>query len=112
MPNFDPYLVQNFLLENYLSHEISKYPDVSLVPNYSEIYSRSDADPRVELFGNKYNLPIIPANMQSVINIDIAKWMSEHNYFYIMHRFGQNLFDLVVQANEEKIGKTYLLVSE
>ena len=78
-----------------------KYSGVSLVPNYSEIYSRSDADPRVELFGNKYNLPIIPANMQSVINIDIAKWMSEHNYFYIMHRFGQNLFDLVVQANEE-----------
>jgi GMP reductase len=39
--------------------------------------------------------------MESVINADIAKWLSENDYFYIMHRFG-NTCDFVERANHEK----------
>tara|TARA_B110000495_G_scaffold117712_1_gene102180 strand:- start:2384 stop:3385 length:1002 start_codon:yes stop_codon:yes gene_type:complete len=78
-----------------------KYEDICLVPNYSECYSRSDCSTRATIGGSEFKLPIIPANMKSVIDIHLAKWMSEHDYFYIMHRFGSNLKDLVTQMNNE-----------
>ena len=78
-----------------------KYSDVSLVPNYSEVFSRVDCDTRADFCGEKFRLPIIPANMKSVIDMRTAKWMSEHDYFYIMHRFDNSLKDTVSLMNEE-----------
>jgi len=78
-----------------------KYSDVALVPQYSDVYSRVDCDTSIDLFGKKYNLPIIPANMKSVIDMKLAKWMSDNDYFYIMHRFGNNLREIVTQMNNE-----------
>ena len=45
-----------------------KYSDIVLVPNYSECTTRSDCDVSVEIAGKKFRLPIIPANMKSVIS--------------------------------------------
>lgn len=78
-----------------------KYSDITLVPNYSECHSRSDCDASVDIFGKKYKLPIIPANMKSVIDMNLSKWMSENDYFYIMHRFGNHLADDIGLANSE-----------
>ena len=78
-----------------------KYSDIDLVPNYSDLFSRSDADVSVSFFGKKFALPVIPANMKSVIDIDLAHCLSEDGFFYIMHRFKNNLFDLVTKMNEE-----------
>lgn len=79
-----------------------RYSDVALVPQYSEVHSRMDCDTSVELLDQKFKLPIIPANMKSVINTDIAKWMSENRYFYIMHRFGHDLTEDIGNAQEWK----------
>ena len=81
-----------------------KYEDICLIPNYTECYSRSDCVTDVELCGRKFNLPIIPANMKSVIDMRLAKWMSDNNYFYIMHRFDKSLKDVVTEMNEEEWG--------
>ena len=78
-----------------------KYSDIDLVPNYSELYSRVDADTSVDFCGKQFKLPIIPANMKSVINMNMAKWMSDQGYFYIMHRFEDSLFDVVSQMNQD-----------
>ena len=78
-----------------------KYSDVVLVPEYSECLSRSECDTSINFCGFKFKLPIIPANMQSVINMNIAKWMSENDYFYVMHRFNNDLADIVAIANAE-----------
>jgi GMP reductase len=78
-----------------------KYSDIDLVPNYSELYSRTDADPSVDFLDAKFMLPIIPANMKSVIDMDLARNMSEEGYFYIMHRFGKGLKEIVAQMNNE-----------
>tara|TARA_B100000989_G_scaffold259922_1_gene210319 strand:- start:5142 stop:6122 length:981 start_codon:yes stop_codon:yes gene_type:complete len=78
-----------------------KYSDICLVPNYSEVYSRTDCDTFCELGGKNFKLPIIPANMKSVINMRLAKWMSQNDYFYIMHRFDNHLADDVGLANSE-----------
>lgn len=78
-----------------------KYSDIDLLPNYSDLYSRADADTSINFLGTKFMLPIVPANMQSVIDMDLARNMSEDGYFYIMHRFGNSLRDVVTQMNEE-----------
>lgn len=78
-----------------------KYSDVVLVPKYSECSSRSECDTSVKFCNFQFKLPIIPANMQSVINMDLAKWMSENDYFYVMHRFNNDLADNVAIANAE-----------
>lgn len=78
-----------------------KYSDIDLTPNYSELYSRADADTSVEFLGKKFALPIIPANMQSVVDMDLARSLSKDGYFYIMHRFGKGLKEVVSQMNKE-----------
>lgn len=64
------------------------YSDVALVPRHSSLASRSDADVSVDFLGHRFALPVVPANMRDVIDIDIAKLLSKTNHFYIMHRFG------------------------
>lgn len=78
-----------------------KYSDISLVPNYSEVPSRSDCSTDTNFCGKEFKLPIIPANMKSVVSMDTARWMSENGYFYIMHRFDNYLPDDVGLANSE-----------
>jgi GMP reductase len=77
-----------------------KYSDICLIPNYSECMYRADGDPSVKLFGKKFLLPIIPANMKSVIDLPTCKWMSSHGFFYIMHRFDRDLAEDVANAQD------------
>jgi len=77
-----------------------KYSDICLVPNYSECHSRVDCDPSIDLFGKKFLLPIIPANMKSVIDMHICEWMSSHGFFYIMHRFDRDLAEDVANTQD------------
>ena len=39
--------------------------------------------------------------MKAVIDTDLARWMSDFGYFYIMHRFDHNIIDFVHLANAE-----------
>lgn len=78
-----------------------KYSDISLIPNYSECLTRSNCDTSLELFGKRYKLPIIPANMKAVIDLNLSRWMSENDYFYIMHRF-DDIYPEIEQANNEQ----------
>jgi GMP reductase len=70
-----------------MSKTYYSYSEVFLKPRYSEFHSRSEADTSIK-FGNKtFKLPVVPANMECTMNVDKAKYMSENEYFYIMHRF-------------------------
>jgi GMP reductase len=81
-------------MQNYLY-----YDDVYLIPNYSNLHSRSLADTSV-VFGNKkFDLPIIPSNMMGSISIDWAGWLSNNDIFYVMHRFDQCTIPFVEEAN-------------
>ena len=63
------------------------YDDICLRPKYSDLEHRADGDTSVRFLGQTYKIPVIPANMQDVISWDIADWMDDNSYFYIMHRF-------------------------
>src|ERR1017187_10244258 len=66
------------------------YNDVCLVPLYSELDSRDNADTSVEFAGRMWNLPVVPANMSSCIDQHLYKDLIHNDYFAIMHRFGDN----------------------
>ena len=80
-----------------------KYSDVALVPRYSTTISRSIIDTSTNIGRYRYKLPIIPANMKCVINKQLAHWMSYNQYFYIMHRFGIDNLQFVIDANQTSL---------
>ncbi|WP_046721567.1 GMP reductase [Heyndrickxia coagulans] len=63
------------------------YEDIQLIPEKCIVNSRSECDTSVELGGRKFILPVVPANMQTIIDEKIAVYLAENGYFYIMHRF-------------------------
>ncbi|MBS4189734.1 GMP reductase [Bacillus sp. FJAT-49705] len=63
------------------------YEDIQLIPNKCVVNSRSECDTSVTLGGRQFKLPVVPANMQTIIDEKIALYLAENNYFYIMHRF-------------------------
>ncbi|MCM3356703.1 MULTISPECIES: GMP reductase [unclassified Psychrobacillus] len=63
------------------------YEDIQLIPAKCVVNSRSECDTTVSLGGYKFKLPVVPANMQTIIDEKIALYLAEKGYFYIMHRF-------------------------
>ena len=55
------------------------------------VNSRSECDTSVILGKYKFKLPIVPANMECIINENLAEQLASKGYFYILHRFGVNI---------------------
>ncbi|MFJ7737961.1 GMP reductase [Lysinibacillus sp. NPDC097287] len=63
------------------------YEDIQLIPAKCIVESRSECDTSVTLGGHTFKLPVVPANMQTIIDENVAMQLAENGYFYIMHRF-------------------------
>lgn len=63
------------------------YDDIQLIPNKCIIKSRHDADPSIQFGPHRFKIPVVPANMESVIDEPLAIWLAQNDYFYVMHRF-------------------------
>ena len=66
------------------------YEDIQLVPNKCIVKSRSEIDTRIKFGPMTFNIPVVPANMQTVIDEKLAVWRAQNGYFYIMHRFDED----------------------
>ncbi|GGI41990.1 GMP reductase [Mammaliicoccus stepanovicii] len=69
--------------------KIFDYEDVQLIPNKCIVESRSECDTTVKFGPKTFKLPVVPANMQTVMNEELAEWFATNDYFYIMHRFDE-----------------------
>ncbi|WP_340005715.1 GMP reductase [Paenibacillus sp. FSL K6-0276] len=67
--------------------KVFDYEDIQLIPAKCIVNSRSECDTTVTLGGHTFRLPVVPANMQTIIDEKIASFLAENGYFYIMHRF-------------------------
>jgi GMP reductase len=63
------------------------YEDIQLIPAKCVVSSRSECDTSVTLGDRTFRLPVVPANMQTIIDEKISVYLAENGYFYIMHRF-------------------------
>ncbi len=69
--------------------KVFDYEDIQLIPNKCIVTSRSQCDTSVTLGKHTFRMPVVPANMQTIIDEKIAEFLAENNYFYIMHRFDE-----------------------
>ena len=67
--------------------EIFDYDNILLLPRKCRVESRSECDTSITLGQHTFRLPVVPANMKTVVNEAICEWLAQHGYFYVMHRF-------------------------
>ena len=77
------------------------YEDIMLEPQYSECKSRSNIDITTWLGNCEFKSPIVPANMKTVINQELAEDLFRRGYFYVMHRFGIDSFEFVKDCHDK-----------
>lgn len=63
------------------------YEDVQLIPAKCVVNTRSECDTSVRFGGRRFRLPVVPSNMQTIIDENISQYLADNGYFYIMHRF-------------------------
>lgn len=79
------------------------YQEIFLIPRYSQYHSRSEIELGIPLGKKTFKLPVMPANMKCTIDQKMALWMSENDYFYVMHRFNANTNDAPNTDNKKFI---------
>jgi len=79
------------------------YDDINLIPRYSTVDSRSECDTSVQLGKFRFKNPVIPANMESVMNEELAMKLAKSGYFYVMHRFGTDNKQFIINMKKEKL---------
>ena len=67
--------------------EIFDYDNILLLPRKCRVESRSECNASVMLGNRSFRIPVVPANMKTVINEALCVWMAQNGYFYVMHRF-------------------------
>ncbi len=80
------------------------FNDINLIPKKCIVGSRSECDTSVVFGKYKFKLPIVPANMECVLNVDLSRKLAENGYFYILHRFYQDQVILAFLNNFNKYG--------
>jgi GMP reductase len=67
--------------------EIFDYDNILLLPRKCRVQSRAECDPSVDFGGRRFKLPVVPANMKTVLDEAIAESLARTDHFYVMHRF-------------------------
>lgn len=82
--------------------KVFDYEDIQLIPAKCIVDSRSECDPSIELGGFTFRLPVVPANMQTIIDEKVALMLAQNGYFYIMHRFNPEARLTFIQDMHER----------
>ena len=81
--------------------EIFDYDNVLLLPRKCRVDSRSECDASVEFGGRSFRIPVMPANMKTVVNESICLTLARGGYFYVMHRFDLDNVKFVRQMKDQ-----------
>jgi GMP reductase len=76
------------------------FEDITLIPQFSYVDSRSECDTTCEFGKFKFKLPVVPANMESIVDVSLAIKLAEEGYFYILHRFNIDEVEFVKTMKE------------
>ncbi|WKX02406.1 GMP reductase [Candidatus Mycoplasma mahonii] len=83
--------------------KVFDYEHVQLLPKKGVVASRLECDATVKFGKHKFKIPLVPANMKTIIDIDLAIELGMNGYFYIMHRFDINTKDFIKRCLQEKV---------
>jgi len=80
--------------------EYYDYPNINLVPKMCVVDSRSNCKTETKLGKYTFKLPIVPANMECIMDEAIAISLAKNGYFYIHHRFNIDTLAFAKQMKE------------
>jgi len=83
--------------------KVFDFDNITLLPNFSRVESRGDCDTTCMFGGHRFKLPIVPANMESIIDVNLAKKLAKDEYFYILHRFNIDEVSFVKEMKEHNL---------
>jgi GMP reductase len=83
--------------------QIFDYDNILLLPRKCRVESRSECDTSVTLGARSFRLPVVPANMKTVIDEPICLWLAQNGYFYVMHRFDLDNVKFVKEMQGEGV---------
>ena len=83
--------------------EIFDYDNILLLPRKCRVQSRSECDTSITLGQHSFRLPVVPANMKTVVNESICEWLAKNGYFYVMHRFDLDTVQFVKDCKAKKM---------
>jgi GMP reductase len=83
--------------------EIFDYDNILLLPRKCRVESRSECDASIEFGGRRFALPVVPANMRTVLNEPIAEALARSNHFYVMHRFDLDVVAFVRAMRQKNL---------
>ena len=67
--------------------EIFDYDNILLLPRKCRVSSRAECDTTIEFGPRRFALPVVPANMKTVVDEAITETLAANDHFYVMHRF-------------------------
>jgi GMP reductase len=88
--------------------DIFDYDNILLLPRKCRVESRSQCDPSTEFGGRRFRLPVVPANMKTVVDAPVCRWLAANGYFYVMHRFD---VDVVTFARQMRDANLFISIS-
>ncbi len=88
--------------------EIFDYDNILLLPRKCRVDSRADCDPSIDFGPRRFALPVVPANMRTVVDERIVETLARGNHFYVMHRFD---LDAVTFARGMRDKSLYVSIS-
>jgi GMP reductase len=79
------------------------FSDINLIPQKCIVDSRADCNTSTTFGAHQFRLPVIPANMECVINEAIAEQLAANNYFYVLHRFHGSALPFAKRMKEKNL---------
>lgn len=70
-------LFKIFYCKGKRKNEDFDYEDIQLIPNKCIVNSRSECDTSIKFGPRSFKLPVVPANMQTVMNEELAQWFAK-----------------------------------
>lgn len=84
--------------------QVFDYEDIQLIPNKCIVDSRSECDTSIKFGPKTFKIPVVPANMQTIIDETLAEKLAANDYFYVMHRFEpEKRIDFIKDMNRKKL---------
>jgi GMP reductase len=83
--------------------EIFDYDNILLLPRRCRVDSRSQCDTTVDFGPRRFALPVVPANMRTVVDERIVEMLARENHFYVMHRFDLDAFAFAQNMREKNL---------
>lgn len=84
--------------------QVFDYEDIQLIPNKCIVDSRSECDTTIKFGPKTFKIPVVPANMQTIIDEKLAEKLATNGYFYVMHRFEpETKIDFIKMMNQKDL---------